>query len=303
MQDLSIYFQDFPPLLIQLDDNDVARQWKRLFADNYSRQMPICRSGKKKYTLAYLNELVAEANEKLNWNYSTNIATADDTVVLHKNIEQICANGFKNIPAIYDNLIHEMHFCIHAIEAGSRLKPVTYTVPTVPVTGPVPVAPAALPAVATTSTTANKTGDRVTTGFLQIEWFNDEGFALDESFEFKLNMEVGDIKLQNPFVGHGPLQIYRYNDWTNVFQTCKFHDFVRPGINILTKVRDNSDILDGSYEHWWRTNAPDFVAQHGWDRIWHYTGHPVIGRTLNQADVVAMGLHYQDLVFDQVVVH
>jgi hypothetical protein len=285
MPDLSIYFKDFPPLLVQLDNNKVAHQWKKLFSDNYNRQMPICRSSTKKYTLAYLNELVAEANEKLHWNYSISIASADDTVKLHKNIEQICANGFKNIPSAYDNLIHEMHFCIHAIESSAILSPVTYTEPTV-ITTPV-----------------NKVQTRVPISFLQIEWFNDDGFALDKLFKFKLNMEVGDIKLQNPFVGHGPLQIYRYNDWSNVFQTCRFHDFVRPGINLLTKVRDQTDILDGSYEEWWQTNATEFVSQHGMKKIWHYTGHPVIGRTLNVSDVIAVRNHCEDLVFEKVIIH
>jgi len=285
MPDLSIYFKDFPPLLVQLDSNKVAYQWKKLFADNYSQQMPMCRSGKKKYTLAYLNELVAEANEKLHWNYSTNIASADDTVKLHKNIEQICADGFKSIPSAYDNLIHEMHFCIHAVESSAILAPVVYTESNF------------------TTTPVNKVQTSVPVSFLQIEWFNDDGFALDKSFKFKLNMEVGDIKLQNPFVGHGPLQIYRYNDWSNVFQTCHFHDFVRPGINICTKVRDNTDILDGSYEEWWQTNATEFVSQHGMEKIWHYTGHPKIGRTLNVSDVIAVGNHREDLVFEKVIIH
>jgi hypothetical protein len=300
MPDLSICFKDFPPLLVQLDNNEVAHQWKKLFSDNYSRQMPMCRSGEKKYTLAYLNELVAEANEKLDWNYSTSIASADDTVKLHKNIEQICANGFKNIPSAYDNLIHEMHFCIHAIESSAMLAPVTYTEPTAistPVNKVQPSMPTATP------TPVNKEQTSVPTSFLQIEWFNDDGFALDPSFKFKLNMEVGDIKLQNPFVGHGPLQIYRYNDWSKVFQTCRFHDFVRPGINLLTKVRDNTDILDGSYEEWWQTNATDFVARHGMKKIWHYTGHPVIGRTLNVSDVIAVLNHREDLIFEKVIIH
>jgi hypothetical protein len=297
MPDLSIYFKDFPPLLVQLDNNKVAHQWKKLFVDNYSQQMPIFRSGNKKYTLAYLNKLVAEANKKLHWNYSTNIASADDTVKLHKNIEQICSDGFKSIPSEYDNLIHEMHFCIHAVESSGTLAPVTYTNPTVTTT-PVNKVQTSVP-----TTPVNKVQTSVPTSFLQIEWFNDDGFALDKSFKFKLNMEVGDIKLQNPFVGHGPLQIYRYNDWLNVFQTCHFHDFVRPGINLLTKVRDNTDILDGSYEEWWQTNATEFVSQHGMEKIWHYTGHPVIGRTLNVSDVIAVSNHREDLVFEKVIIH
>ncbi len=178
-----------------------------------------------------------------------------------------------------------MHFCIHAVESSAILAPVVYTESNF-ITTPV-----------------NKVQTSVPVSFLQIEWFNDDGFALDKSFKFKLNMEVGDIKLQNPFVGHGPLQIYRYNDWSNVFQTCHFHDFVRPGINIYTKVRDNTDILDGSYEEWWQTNATEFVSQHGMEKIWHYTGHPVIGRTLNVSDVIAVGNHREDLVFEKVIIH
>ena len=115
-------------------------------------------------------------------------------------------------------------------------------------------------------------------GAFQLEWFNDSGFDLDTEFTFGTNKQFGDVEFLNPFVGHGPVQIHHENDYTNISQTCKFHDFIKAGLVISTYQHtiDRQTILDYFKQH-----APDFVQLHGADKIMHYTGFPKIGRVVN----------------------
>lgn len=245
-----IQFKNQPELHVELRHHAVVEQWQKLFVDNYSREFPIFRD-ERKYSIAYLNELVAEANDKLGWQFNDTIASVADTTRLHKHIEQTLANGFDSIPAEFDNLLHELHFCLHKVEFMDI-----------------------------DCSNLNKRFH------LQIEWFNDEGFALDESFDHKLFMEFGDIKIQNPYVGHIPLLAYQQNDHANILQTCRFHDFVKPGIYIETREDDGyNDFAISAYINWWASNAPEFLALHGLEKLLHYTGQPVIGRVVNLDDL------------------
>jgi hypothetical protein len=253
--DVVVKFKNQPELHIQLDDNPTASAWLELFKKNYQREFPIFRD-QKKYTLAYLNQLANKARDELGWDCETNITSLENTVLLHKNLETTLANGFGSIPAIHDELIHELHFCLHKIEF-----------------------------VDLSSNVKNRE-------LLQIEWFNDDGFPLDldPSFKHTINLNFGDIRLQNPFVGHIPLQIYGQNDTHNIMQTCKFHNFVRPGLCIHAGIFDYDVDLENleKYVLWWKTNAPEFVALHGIEKILHYTGHPVIGKVINLDDLLTI---------------
>ena len=246
MYDITLYFKNSQPLCIQLDDNSVARQWKNLFQKNLALSLPINKSFQNP-SIEKLIELVNEANQKLKWNFANDIKTLDDTVLLHKHIEEICANGFNSIPAQYDDLIHNIHECIHNLE--SSFLGIDNAPPH--------------------------------DGIFTLEWFNDDGFALDKTFDHTLNLEIGQIKLQNPYVGHSPLQVYRTNDFSNIAQTCRFHDFVRPGLSIVTGVHNRNKFSLSHYIKWWKTNAPEFIKNHGLEKILHYTGHPIIGRVVN----------------------
>jgi hypothetical protein len=247
LSDIVIKFKNQPELNIVLDDNSTVDAWVELFKKNYQQEFPIFRD-QKKYTLAYLNQLALQAKNELNWNCETDIKSIEDTIRLHKNLETMLANGFNSIPAEYDNLIHELHFCLHKAEY-----------------------------IDIRSQTNNRQ-------WLQIEWFNDDGVPLDLTFEHIRKLKFGDIRLQNPYVGHIPLQVYDQNDYENIFQTCKFHDFVRPGLYIHTG-SPMFDINLDEYIAWWQTNASEFVIQHGMNKILHYTGHPVIGRVTNLNDL------------------
>lgn len=246
-----IQFCNQPTLKIILKSHPVVEQWKQLFLDNYSREFPIFRD-ERKYSIEYLKQLVQEANKVLGWNFADNIVTVEDTTHLHKHIEQTLANGFDGIPAEYDNLLHELHFCLHKVEF------------------------------------ADIDSSNVNRRFhLQLEWFNDSGFPLDESFNHQLIMNFGDIKIQNPYVGHIPLLAWQQNDYSNIMQTCQFHNFVKPGIYIECReeTRNNINFSISEYLNWWHTHAPEFIALHGVEKLLHYTGQPVIGQVENLEDL------------------
>jgi hypothetical protein len=244
--DIIIKFKNYPELNIILDDNQTARDWKALFKKNYEREFPIFKD-QKKYTLDYLIKLAVEANDKLGWTIDLDIKSIGDTVNVHKYIEHVLVDGFSSIPEAYDYIIHELHFCLHKFEQIDL------------------------------SNSPNKTRQ-----FLQLEWYNDDGVPLDENFQHKLHCEFGDVRLQNPYVGHIPLKVYQENDYSEIMQTCKFHDLIRPGVWIEAYKDQSEKTFDlENYVNWWNTYAPEFIAYHGIDKILHYTGHPVIGRVTN----------------------
>lgn len=201
----------------------------------------------QKYTVSYLNELAVQAKQLLGWDWLREQYTLEETTILHKDIEQYLSDGFAAIPAELDWICHELHFCLHAVESG------------------------------------NKRG-----AWLQVEWFNDDRLPLPEHlYPKKLNLEFGDIRLQNPHVGHHPLFVYQQNDYTNIMQTCKFHNYIKPGINIIIEDRP-SNFNQQHYLNWFNTHSPEFVKLHGKQTILNYTGHPSIGKVVNLDDLVTV---------------
>ena len=143
-----------------------------------------------RYTKDYMHSLALKVRDLLGWNWITEEYTPKNAARFHKDIEVLLKNGFNNVPEELDEILHELHYGLHILEWPKFNHG----------------------------------------GWLQIEWYNDEGFELDSNFKFKKTMSIGDVKLQNPYVGHGPTQIYVEQDGINISQTCKFHNFVKPGI-------------------------------------------------------------------------
>jgi len=250
MSDITVIFQNQPPIHIELYNSTAATQWKQLFLNNYQREFPVFRD-MQKYSLHYLEQLVQQANETCGWNFTNNIVTLEDTVALHKHIEVTLANGYQNVPKLWHHLLDELHFALHAFEQNNM----------------------------------SRTPGRGY--FLQLEWFNNDFVPLPDDFEFNDNFKFGAIRLQNAYVGHTPLMVYAQNDHINIFQTCKFHDRIKPGLHIMTArsntSNQNNDI--SKYQNWWKLHAPEFVAHHGIDKIMYYTGYPLIGQVINIRDL------------------
>lgn len=242
MNHIQIFFKNNDPIIIELIDHAVADKFFKLVKINLQKEKPIFRDHAK-YNEAYLKELAVKLKKELQWNWLSKDYCIEDTVAMHKEIENLLEkdHSFKSIPGHLQNLIHEAHFCIHAVQYANKNKP---------------------------------HGD-----FLQLEWFNDDFVELVEDIKFNTQLSVGDIMLQNPYVGHPPLQCYQQNDFKNILRTCTFHDRIKPGIKI------NLGILDGvnleNYKNWWHQKAPDFVNLHGFDKILYYTGFPVVGKVTN----------------------
>jgi hypothetical protein len=115
--------------------------------------------------------------------------------------------------------------------------------------------------------------------WIQVEWFNDDQLAMPEDFKFTQSLKFGDVKLQNPYVGHDPAFLFMQQDFDNIVQTCRFHDIVRPGINIMIKPYKFE--LTNNYLDTLKIQAPVWFSCHGSDKIIRYTGWPCIGTVLN----------------------
>ncbi len=245
MSKIKVKFENSPELELLIDNSTIGQRYYKLVKENYDREKPIYRDTNR-YTVEYMNSLVQQAKELLGWNWSADNYNLENCAMFHKDIEVLLGTvGFDAVPAEYDHLLHELHHGLHILEHGKNIK---------------------------------------RGGWLQIEWYNDEGFDLGYNFKFQSSMKFGDLKLQNPFVGHGPLQMYQENDFINISQTCKFHTFVKPGINI--SITDFSEIT--YYDEivkLFKQHDPAFVELHGEEKIKHYTGYPIIGRILNVDDL------------------
>lgn len=241
MPQLQVKFKNYPALNLDIAETAVGYNYANLIKSNYQQEFPIFRD-RPKYTTEYMLELAKQAKEAFGWEWEADTYHIGITALLHKDLEVLLSKGFSAIPAEYDHLIHELHYCLHIIQSGESIK------------------------------------ER--NGWLQIEWFNDDGFDLIGTDIFQHTMKFGDLRLQNPYVGHGPLQIFLEQDYTNIAQTCKFHDFVKPGINIVINdfgMDCSIDEILTAFKH----NSPEFVEKHTEQKIIDYVGYPVIGRVTN----------------------
>ena len=249
----NIKFKNFDYLICNINNDAIGKQYYNLVKENYEQTFPIYRD-RPKFTRTYLSSLAEQANNYFGWNWNVKELSLENTTQLHKDIEQLLMNGFENIPEEMDDVIHDLHYGLHILQD-------------------------------------NFPPDRL--GWMQIEWYNDSGFALEE-YEFKTKLDFGDLRLQNPYVGHGPLQVYAEKDFSNISQTCKFHDFVKPGINLITITMEKFNQVDDLIEKF-QLHDPEFVDLHGVEKIKSYIGFPVVGKVEN-TDLLKQIVSHSDVV-------
>lgn len=243
MHKIALKFKNYPALRLLIYDTKLGKNFVKLIKDNYANSLPTYRD-RIKYNTKYMFELARQAKEAFNWQWDIPEYDLEHTTLLHKDLERLLGTtGFQDVSEQYDHLLMEMHYCLHIVQEKENI------------------------------------GTRQ--GAFQVEWFNDTGFALDSNFEFGIKKTFGDVELLNPFVGHGPVQIFHENDYTNIPQTCKFHDFVKAGIVISTydHTINRETILNYFQQH-----ANEFVEKHGAEKIMSYTGFPKIGYIENLDD-------------------
>lgn len=235
-----VTFCNTPPLVCQIDDTELGQRYYNLVREQWQDDTAAIFRDPQRYTIDHFQQLVAQAQEQLGWDWHRDQYDLATTTRLHKDIEQYLAQGFENIPAEHDEILHELHFALHSIESGSRRN-----------------------------------------SWLQIEWYNNRGFQITaDEYPAKLNLEFGDLRLQNPYVGHHPLYLYQQNDHINIQQTCRFHDFVKPGINLVIEHSRASEFNWDRYLSWFRTYSN--INQ---EQLIKFTGHPVVGHVVNLADL------------------
>jgi len=245
MSKILIKFIDQPTLELMISSDPIGQLYFNLVQENYKNEKPIFRD-QLKYTVDYMIQLASQANKILGWDWPTEDYSIANTTVWHKNIEELVSGGFDKVPSEHDNLIHELHYCLHIIQDVGTLEK--------------------------------------RDGWLQLEWYNNNGFDLSREYQFNRSLKFGDVKLQNPWVGHGPLQLFLEKDFTNISQTCKFHNFVKPGINIV--IQDFEEFTDtDALISMFLKHDPNFVTKHGIETIVSYIGYPVIGQVTNLNDL------------------
>lgn len=243
MYKINLKFKNHPVLVLSIYDTPIGENFVKLLNNNYTTSLPVYRD-RIKYNTKYMFELAHQAKKAFGWEWEIPDYDLAHTTLLHKDLERLLGTtGFQEVPEQYDHLLMEMHYCLHIIQDKESI------------------------------------GTR--NGAFQLEWFNDTGFSLDNTFNFGTKKTFGDVELLNPFVGHGPVQIVHENDHTNIDQTCKFHNFVKPGLVISTydHTIDREIILNYFQQH-----AEQFVKKHGVEKIKHYTGFPKIGYLDNPDD-------------------
>jgi hypothetical protein len=258
--DFEIKFYNIPSLKVQLNKTELAKKYYNLLKSQYLEDSNVIFRDKKYYTLDVLCELAKKANDCLGWDWDLSDLSLENLTILHKDIEYLVGDGYENLPAEYDDLVHDIHFALHSIQDN------------------------------------NERGS-----WLQLEWYNDSGFEITpEEYPAKRVCEVGDIKLQNPWVGHNPSMVYMQNDNTNIMQTCKFHDFVKPGINIILK-QYGSDATYENYYEWFTKHCPEFIEKYTWETTKSFIGEPVVGKILNIEDLeLAISnpyLEFEEIIF------
>ena len=117
MADILVKYRGFPALEIELESSLFIATYKNLVRRN--TVTPALSRDPCKYTPDYLIKLAQQAKTVLNWDWITDRYDLETTTRLHKDIETYLAQGFANIPEEHDNLCHELHYAIHAIQAGN----------------------------------------------------------------------------------------------------------------------------------------------------------------------------------------
>lgn len=246
--DLTIKFSNVDELHINFLDLPLIKKFVDLCHHNYVYQKPIVRDYKN-YDIDVLKNLANQAKDLLGWNWIKSNDQYNDLAVttqMHKDLEIFLSNGYNNIPAGFDQLLHDLHVALHSAQGSNNRNNI------------------------------------------QLEWFNDDGFPLnDHDLEFVNDNTLGAVVLQNPYVGHPPAWVYGQNDHNNIWQTCRFHDVVKPGIvinligNLEKTVVPISKKQQDDYISWFQKHAPDFLDHHGKEKMLRNLGSPVIGYVAN----------------------
>ena len=120
MIEFEVKFRNVPALVCRLHDTELAKQYYTLLKNQYAQDPKPLFRDQQKYTTEYFSQLVDRANKELGWNWHRENYDLPTTTLLHKDLEQYLAKGFENIPAEQDEILHELHFALHAIENKSR---------------------------------------------------------------------------------------------------------------------------------------------------------------------------------------
>ena len=242
---IKISMERHQPLVIDLQENSVADLYTKILERNLANNNFIFRDPVK-YTQIYFQELCRQAKEKLDWDWIKDDYSIEQTTTMHKFIESTLDKTDS-----FKNIPGHLQNLIH--EAHFCIHQIQY-------------------------------GSAKRTPSIQIEWFNNDYEKLPPEAQFTIP-DFGDLILQNPYVGHPPIQCWQQNDYKNISRTCQFPDIIKPGIKIQTQNTPISFNLE-AYKSWWFKKCSSFVEDVGWDKIQYYTGFTKIGQVADKDNLV-----------------
>lgn len=261
MPTFKVKFQNHEAMILDIHNTVLGHEYCGLVRKNYQAELPVFRD-RIKYNDALMLKLAEQAKQQLGWNWARDYYDHTVTPLLHKDLEQLLSQqGFLATSSETDHLLHELHYCLHVVQNQSK-------------------------------------HNAQRSGMLQLEWFNDDGFALPADFEFVSHYPIGSVRLQNPYVGHGPVQMYLEQDFYNVQSTCKFPNFVKPGVlvalnpgrHITESVK--KDIMDKF------TQADAEFTEINRYNIQRFSGYGIIGQVRNIETVLEIRNDPEELIFE-----
>ena len=252
---INLKFKNQTELLLLIDDTTAGQEYYKLAKSNYEKQFPIYVDQTKqltsKYTFEYIVSTAIKAKDIFKVDFIKDSYDSTDANVLYDDINKLLSSiDFKDIEEMHDDLLYELHQCLPLILHSTQ-------------------------------------GLSARGGRLEIRWNNDDIVPLPDDFEFSNKLKFGDIRLQ-PFFSKSPIDIYLTKDFKNI-DSCKFHDSIKPGMNILLnsypRFYNIDDLIVEFQQH-----DPDFVKNHGAEKIRKYTGYPIIGKVENLVDLQRLTL-------------
>ena len=238
---IQISIDKHQPLVIDLFENAVTEAYIKVLKRNLSNNDFVFRDPVK-YTPNYFQELCNQVKDQLDWDWVKDEYSIEQTTAMHKFIESTLDKTES-----FKNIPGHLQNLIH--EAHFCIHQIQH-------------------------------GNTTRVPCIQIEWFNDDYEVLPPEADFT-EPDFGDVILQNPYVGHPPIQCYEQNDYQNISRTCQFPDIVKPGIKINTQGKVDSPDPE-EYKAWWFEKCGSYVDQVGWEKIEYYTGFTTIGRVLDK---------------------
>ena len=122
----ALRFKDTEPLYIKFADSGLAKDYMALFYRNYQKQPPMLRD-QGAYDIDQMRQLADKAKHILGWHWQAeDYSDYRVTTRMHKDLETYLKSGFGNVPGQHDQLLHDLHICLHSAQLQNQRTPIQF---------------------------------------------------------------------------------------------------------------------------------------------------------------------------------